>query len=57
MATVLEQIERAAETIASQHAADVRLERDDRGKAPCLAIRALGKVQAHDAPVELGRDM
>lgn len=56
MDVVLERIERAAAAVAEELGADLRTERDDRGKLPTVAFRLHGFVPAKDAPGETGRD-
>ena len=56
METVLERIERAAAAVAAELGADVRVERDDRGKLPFVGFRLPGFLPAKDAPAEPGPD-
>jgi hypothetical protein len=57
METVLERIESAAAAVADELGADLRTERDDRGKLPLVGFRLHGFVPAKDSPVETDRDM
>jgi hypothetical protein len=57
MERVLERIERAAAAVADELSADVRTERDDRGKLPFVGFRLEGFSLGKNAPVETDRDM
>jgi hypothetical protein len=56
MEAVIEQIERPASAVADELGADLRVERDDRGKLPFVAFRLHGFSPAKDSPTETGRD-
>jgi hypothetical protein len=56
MERVLERVERAAAAVADELGADLRTERDARGRFPAVTFRASGLLPAKDAPAEPGRD-
>ena len=56
METVIDRIERAAVSVADELGADVRVERDDRGRFPFVAFRAHGFSAVKASPAETGRD-
>jgi hypothetical protein len=42
--------------VAAELGADLRIERDDRGRFPLVAFRAHGLSASKDGPAEPGRD-
>jgi hypothetical protein len=56
VADVLARIEALGVTLAAEGGADIRVEKDQRGKLPYLTFRAYG-VSPPGSPVEPGPDM
>jgi len=57
MTDVLARIEALGVDLASEVGADVRVEKDRRGKLPYLTFRGYGLSRSEDSPAVPGRDM